>query len=161
MENTELKKQALEFLNEPNRLTAVIGSCPKDGDTHVATVYYYVDHNFNFFFLTGVHTQKYRNLIDNPNAAIAIGFGPSYTTIQGRGEAFLLEKNSEEEKQAIANIKHRLQNHNNETWPLFQLEAFETETIAVFKLVPETLQLLNLEDTCGLTATRKDILQIL
>ena len=48
--NNEIKKTALDFLTEPARLTAVIGSCPPDGDTHVATVYYYVDNNFNFYF---------------------------------------------------------------------------------------------------------------
>lgn len=161
MDTTEIKSSALQFLTEPDRLTAVIGTCPPDGDTHVATVYYYVDNNFNFYFLTAASTQKYKNLIANPNAAIVVGFGPSYTTIQGRGVATLLTKDSEEEKLAIAHIKERLQNHSNETWPLFQLDDFAGAQITAFKLSPVTLQLLNLEESCGLVVTKENILQIL
>lgn len=161
MDTTEVEKAALKFLTEPDRLTAVVGSCPPDGDTHVATVYYYVDDHFNFYFLTAANTQKYRNLLANSNAAIVIGFGPSHTTIQGRGTAELLEKSSEEENEAIAYIKKRLQDHNDETWPVFQLGAYEGESIAVFKLTPDTLQLLNLEESSGLAVTQEDVQQII
>jgi uncharacterized protein YhbP (UPF0306 family) len=139
----------------------VIGSCPSDGDTHVATVYYYVDDNFNFYFLTATNTRKYKNLLENPNAAIVVGFGPSQTTIQGQGTATLLEKASDEENNAIAQIKKQLQDHNNETWPVFQLDAYDNESIAVFKLVPQRLQLLNLESSSGLAVTKEDVLQII
>jgi len=161
MNPEEQKKAALQFLTEPNRITAVIGSSPTDGDTHVATVFYYVDQDLNFYFVTATNTTKHRNLLENPNAAIVVGFGPSYTTIQGQGAARLLDKGSAEEREAIANIKHRLQNHNDDTWPLFQLDAYEGESIAVFKLTPQKLQLLNLESNCGLAVTTEDILQII
>lgn len=161
MNPIEIKNAALEFLTEPDRLTAVVGSCPPDGDVHVATVYYYVDSDCNFYFLTATNTQKYTNLRANPNAAIVVGFGPSYTTIQGRGATKLLEKSSEEENEAIAHIKKRLQNHEDETWPVFQLDAYERESIAVFQLTPDTLQLLNLEHNSGLAVTKEDVLQII
>lgn len=161
MESHDIKKAALKFLTEPNNLTAVIGSCPGDGDTHVATVYYYADNSFNFYFLTATNTAKYKNLLENPNAAIVVGFGPSYTTIQGRGAVQLLTKSSAEENEAIVFIKKRLQDHNNETWPVFKLDAYDSESIAVFKLIPNKLQLLNLEESSGLTVTTENVLQIL
>jgi len=161
MERTEIQKNALTFLTQPNRLTAVIGSCPADGNCHVATVYYYVDEKFNFYFLTATHSQKYTNLLENKNAAIAVGFGPDQTTVQGQGAAILLEKASTEEKEAIAHIKQRLQNHEDETWPIFQLEAYERESIAVFKFIPDTLKLLNLEHDGGLDVTTHEVVQIL
>ena len=161
METQDIKKAALNFLNEPDRLTAVIGSCPPDGNTHVATIYYYVDNNFNFYFLTATSTQKYENLLANPNAAIVVGFGPSYTTIQGQGAAVLLEKSSAEENEAIAQIKKRLQEHDGETWPIFQLDDYIDESIAVFKFSPTALQMLNLEHDNGLTVTTESVLQIL
>ena len=161
MEKNQTKDTVLKFLTEPERLTAVVGSCPADGDSHVATVYYYVDNDFNFYFLTATHTKKYQNLLDNPNAAIVIGFGPSYTTIQGQGTALLLEKASEEENEAIAHIKKRLQDHNNETWPVFQLDEYDSESIAVFKFIPQTLELLNLEHESGLAMTTEETLQII
>jgi len=161
MDSNENKKAALEFLTEPDRLTAVIASCPADGNTHAATVFYSVDDDFNFYFLTATHTDKCKNLIENPNAAIVIGFGPSYTTIQGQGIAQLLTKGTEEENTAIARIKMRLQNHSNETWPIFQLDAYDGESIAVFKFIPQKLQLLNLDHSSGLAVTTENILQII
>ena len=112
-------------------------------------------------FPSATHTKKYENLLDNPNAAIVVGFGPSYTTIQGQGVTQLLEKASEEENEAIAHIKKRLQDHNNETWPIFQLDAFDKESIAVFKFIPQTLHLLNLEHQSGLKVTSENIQQII
>jgi nitroimidazol reductase NimA-like FMN-containing flavoprotein (pyridoxamine 5'-phosphate oxidase superfamily) len=161
MEKTDIQKTALTFLTEPDRLTAVVGSSASDGNCHVATIYYYVDDNFNFYFLTGTHSQKYNNLLENSNAAMAVGFGPSQTTIQGQGAAMLLEKSSEEENEAIAHIKQRLQNHQNETWPIFQLDTYDSEAIAVFKFIPDTLQLLNLEHDCGLEVTTDGVAQII
>jgi len=156
-----IKKLTLEFLTAPQRITAVIGSCPTDGNTHVATVYYHVDKNLHFYFLTATNTQKYRNLLENPNAAIVVGFGPDYTTVQGQGAATLLEKDSAEEREAIAHIKKRLQDHNDETWPVFQLDDYVGESIAVFKFTPDTLQLLNLETNNELPLTKNQTLQIL
>lgn len=161
MNTSEIKDSAFKFLTKNDCLTAVIGTCPTDGDVHVATIYYHVDENFNFYFLTATNTQKYKNLLENPNAAIVVGFGPSYTTIQGQGTAILLEKSSEEENDAIARIKKRLQDHNNELWPVFQLEAYEGQQIAVFKFIPQRLHLLNLEQNSGLAVTGEDVLQII
>jgi len=161
MELPEIKKKALQFLNEPTRITAVIGTCSLDNIPYTATVYYHVDDEFNFYFLTATGTQKYQNLQVNPQASITIGFGPSYTTMQGGGPVQQLEKASEEEKTAIAYLKERLQNHGNETWPIFQLDDFEGESIAVFKLNTLALKLLNLDHDNGLIVTENDIQQIL
>jgi len=161
MEHTELKHQALEFLKEPKRITAVIGTCSLDNVPYTATVYFHVDDDFNFYFLTATGTQKFHNLQANPQASITIGFGPSYTTMQGGGSVELLEKNSEAEKLAITHLKKRLQEHDNETWPIFQLDDFVGESVAVFKLHTQTLQLLNLEQDNDLVVTKDDIKQIL
>ena len=161
MELPKLKTKALEFLSEPTRITAVIGTSSLDNIPYTATVYYHVDDEFNFYFLTATGTQKYLNLHANPQAAITIGFGPSYTTMQGGGPVQELAKGSEEEKLAIAHLKERLQKHGNDTWPIFQLDDFEGESIAVFKLNTLTLQLLNLEEGNDLAVTKDDIQQIL
>jgi nitroimidazol reductase NimA-like FMN-containing flavoprotein (pyridoxamine 5'-phosphate oxidase superfamily) len=161
METTNIQKTALAFLTEPDRLTAVVGSSASDGNSHVATIYYYVDNNFNFYFLTSTHSQKYNNLRENPNAALVVGFGPNQTTIQGQGPTIFLEKSSAEEKEAIARIKQRLQNHKNETWPVFQLDTYDSQSIAVFKFIPDTLQLLNLERDGGLKVTTDGVAQII
>jgi nitroimidazol reductase NimA-like FMN-containing flavoprotein (pyridoxamine 5'-phosphate oxidase superfamily) len=161
MDTQDIKNAAHTFLTEPDRLTAVIGSSASDGNVHVATVYYFVDDAFNFYFMTAARSEKYNNLCENKNAALVVGFGPSQTTIQGQGAAQLLEKGSDEELQAIAHLKARLQKHENETWPIFQLESFERESIAVFKFVPQKLQVLNLENESYFELTTENMLQIL
>lgn len=161
MESNDIKKTALAFLTENQRLTAALGTSTNDGQSHVSSIFYFVDGDFNFFFLTAANTQKYNNLIANPKASIAIGFGPDYTTIQSQGTTYLLQKSSDEENEAIAQIKKRLQDHEDETWPLFQLDSFAGESIAVFKFVPHSLQILNLEDDNGLVVTTKDIVRII
>jgi hypothetical protein len=120
-----------------------------------------VDESFNFYFITATNTTKYRNLLKSSNAAIVTGFGPDYTTVQGQGAAILLDKDSTEEREAIAHIKKRLQDHNDETWPVFQQDTYIGEPIAVFKFIPDTLQLLNLEQNNGLPVTTIETLQIL
>ena len=161
METLELKQKALAFLNEPTCITAVVGTCSLDNIPHTATVYYWVDDMFNFYFLTATNTQKYTNLQANPQAAITVGFGPSYTTMQGSGTVAQLPKGSDEEAIAINSIKLRLRDHGNDTWPIFQLDDFAGEAIAVFRLNTLTLQLLNLESDNDLAVTSEAILQIL
>lgn len=161
MENNTHKDTAINFLKERNRLTAVIATVSDDGSPHAAVIYYFVDEDFNFYFLTATNTRKYKHLLANPRASITTGFGPKYTTIQGDGTTALLTKGSDEENHAIALIKVRLQEHDNTTWPIFQLEEFEDESIAVFKFVPDSLQLLNLEQNNGLKFSTDDIQKII
>lgn len=155
MDTNTLKDSALTFLREKDRITAVIATATSAGDPHAATIYYFVEDDFSFYFLTAANTEKYNNLLENPKASIAIGFGPSYVTIQGHGTATLLAKASDEENHAIALLKTRLF-EVGDTWPVFQLDAFDTEAIAVFKFIPDSLFLLNLERDNGLVVTTDD-----
>lgn len=159
MDLTPEQQAARTFLQDNKHLTAVIASVSKAGLPHAATIYYYTDDALNFYFLTATGTQKYDNLLANPKASIVIGTGPELTTMQGFGTSTLLEKGSDEEAVAMVKIKKRLAEHDG-TWPIFQLERFDDETIAVFKFVPESLVLLNLEDNC-LPVTASDIKQII
>jgi len=161
METNTIKDTTLNFLREKDRLTAVLATATMTGESHAAVVYYFVDEDFNFYFLTATNTKKHQNLLANPQSSIVIGFGPSQTTIQGNGTATLLEKASDEENHTIALIKKRLQDHNGETWPVFQLDTFDSESIAVFKFTPQSLHLLNLEQDNGLTVTTDDVHQII
>ena len=52
MKNLQIKKIALKFLQEKEHITAVVATATKDGTPHSAVVYYFVDENFNFYFLT-------------------------------------------------------------------------------------------------------------
>lgn len=159
MEPDNIKDAALQFLQQPDNLTAVIGTC-ENQQPHSATVYYVVDEDLNFFFLTATHTTKYNQLIDNHKASIVVGFGPTYVTMQGHGDTALLPKGSPEEDHTLALIKNRLLGAKH-TWPIFQLTAFDSESIAVFKLTPTALSLLNLESDNGLKVDSETIQKII
>lgn len=154
--STTTQKAVLEFLQSPSQLTAVIATVDKNSEPQAATVYYYANQELHFYFLTATGTHKYENLIENPSTAIVIGTGPEKTTIQGNGQSVLLEKGSDEEAMAMIKIKKRL-NEQDGTWPIFQMEEFDDEAIAVFKFTPTSLQLLNLESDNNLPITTQDI----
>ena len=50
MEKEDLKKEALKFLNE--QVTAALATVSVTGEPQVATIYYHVDNDFNFYFIT-------------------------------------------------------------------------------------------------------------
>ena len=154
------QSKILKYLQSTQNLTAVIVSVDSAFIPHGATVYYLVDDLLHFYFLTATHTHTYVNLSTNPQAAIVVGVGPHQTTVQGNGAARLLQKNSESEKEIIAQLKERLQKQTV-SWPIFQLTTFERETIAVFKYTPESLQLLNLETENDLPVTSDEALVII
>ncbi len=159
-EQTNLKDVTLRFLSETTNITASLGTVSSEGAPHSAIVYFSIDENLHFYFLTAVDTQKYKNLLANPKASLALGSGPEYVTVQAQGQTALLEKGSEEEKIAIATIKKRLV-ENQQTWPIFQLSDYESEAVAVFKFTPSVLYFLNLDKNNGLPVTTEGLQQVI
>ena len=160
MENTQVKAFSLEFLRKKENLTAVIATSTKDGKPHAAVIYYYVDDAFNFYFLTAHNTRKYKTLIQNPHISFTIGFGFQYITIQGWGTAHILEKNSDVENEIILNINNRL-HANDYHWPIFQIPRYEKEELCVFKIVPNELRLLNLDQENYVVTFKNDFQNII
>lgn len=159
-QDNALRTATFNFLTTNDQLTAVIASTTTDHKPHTNVVYYHIDQNFNVYFLTATTTQKYQNLCARPAAAFTIGFGPGHTTVQGSGEAALLEKGSMEEKTAITQISNRM-SEQDASWPVFQLEEYEDQAIAVFKITIEKLHVLNLEPTKELPLTMSNLQQVI
>ena len=158
MKNIKVRDFALKFLRES--ITAVVATSTTDGNPHAAVIYFYVDDDFNFYFLTAHNTRKYENLMQNPKISLTVGFGPPYITIQGRGKAELLENNSDEESAAIVKIDKRLYSKDYR-WPLFEISRFKNEKLYVFKIIPSELTLLNLDKDNNLTTYRDDFQKII
>lgn len=80
------KQQALAFVRK-NKL-AVISTVSIEGKPEAATILYYCDNDFNFFFLTRNDTRKVVNLTSNKHVAIVIGteLGPSTMQMEGIAE---------------------------------------------------------------------------
>lgn len=160
MDQEAIKDNCLKFLQNEDHETAVLATASKDATPRAATIYYAVDEELNFYFLTATHTEKCKHLSENAKASLAIGFGPAYVTVQCQGEVQVFEKGSEEENFAISLIKSRMQ-ERGVTWPIFQLSQFDQESIVAYKFVPQTITLINLDETNGLPITKEGVVTVL
>ena len=85
MEEKEKQKQdALLFLKE-NTL-AVISTVSIENTPESATIYYVVDDNFNFYFMSETNSRKVNNFRANPHVALVIGTENAPVTAQVEGE---------------------------------------------------------------------------
>ena len=159
-EAPNLKDTTVRFLSDPTHVTAALATADGSGVPHAAAIYFYADEELNFFFLTPNDTQKYKNLVANPTASLAVGLGPEYVTIETFGTTTLLEKGSEAENFAIANLKKRLV-ESGSTWPIYQLSDYDDDAIAVFKFVPSALYYLNLEKDNGMPVSEKKLAKVI
>lgn len=64
---------------------AVLSTVTPDGKPWGSAIYYVSDQDFNFYFVTRVETQKYKNIDNSPLAAITIADSDSQTTVQATG----------------------------------------------------------------------------
>lgn len=76
-------KEAYEFLT--NHKFAVLSTASKGAEPWGATVYYVVDEQLNFFFLTHVQSKKYQDIQEQPNAAITVADDNEQVTVQASG----------------------------------------------------------------------------
>ncbi len=144
MVNTEqAKADALAFLRE--NTTAVIATSFND-EPRASTVYYYVDNDFNFYFITKQNTGKYINIQMNPRAAVVVGTGPEHITVQATGLVELI--NDETKKQEIidelTNIRER---EHVKIVPIEEIPKFEGRHQIVFKIHSKQVMFMNLDSS--------------
>lgn len=84
IEISERKEHILDFLKQNS--TAVLATASKGGEPHAATIYYMVDEDLNFYFITKRDTTKSQNLKDGGRAALAIHEATTQTTVQVVGK---------------------------------------------------------------------------
>jgi len=65
--------------------TGVLSTVSEDGTPWGSAIYFVVDDDFNFYFVTRVETTKYQNMSKNRLAALTIADGESQTTVQLTG----------------------------------------------------------------------------
>jgi uncharacterized pyridoxamine 5'-phosphate oxidase family protein len=82
---TQQSEKITNFLN--NHHIGVLSTATKDGKPHAATVYFAIDIDLNFYFITREGTTKQKNLSDNPSAAIAVFDPKTQSTVQVQGTA--------------------------------------------------------------------------
>lgn len=142
MENKEqIRLDALKFLQENS--TAVIATSFKD-DPRASTVYYSIDNDFNFYFITKRKTNKYFNAELNPKVALVVGFGPEHISVQAHGTVELIV--DEEDRDRIANLIVGRQNLKGVTvWPIDEMENLKNGEKVIFKIIPDELVYMNID----------------
>lgn len=139
----KLREDVFRFLQESS--TAVVATSYK-GDPRASTVYFHVDDDFNFYFVTKRKTSKYINAELNPRSAIVVGTGPEHISVQARGSIELIVDDTE--KQKIMNLitgKQKLM--GVKIWPIDELSNLEDSHKVLFKIVPEEMFFMNLDST--------------
>lgn len=69
----------------------VLSTASKDGLPWGAVVYYVADERLNFYFLTHTSSKKYKNLQEQPHAALTVADNDQQTTVQAAGKIATLE----------------------------------------------------------------------
>lgn len=68
-----------------NHHIGVLATADKGGIPHAATIYFAIDVDLNFYFITREGTTKQKNLSANPNASLAVFDPVTQSTVQAQG----------------------------------------------------------------------------
>lgn len=139
----KIRDDVYKFLQQNS--TAVVATSYKN-DPRASTVYFHVDDEFNFYFVTKRKTSKYINAEMNPNVAIVVGTGPEHISVQVHGKIELIV--NDEEKDRILNLivgKQKLM--GVKLWPIDELKNLEESHKVVFKVVPDEMFFMNLDSS--------------
>lgn len=139
------KNKFLDFLKSKN--VAVISTVSEANQPMSATIYYVVDNDFNFYFMTKSFTRKFRNLKHNKEVALAVGTEntPVTAQIQGTAEQITDIKEFEERFKEMTKILQE----NKYVGPLFEIVANEDadhNEIMLFKVTPTWIRWLDLRE---------------
>lgn len=133
---------AKHFLKE--NIIAVIATS-RHGEPRASTVYYYMDDYFNFYFITKQNSGKYASiqLEMNTKAAIVVGTGPEYITVQAHGTTELVADDTERNR--ILGIFAAIRDRSHITaLPIDMMENLKDGEKIVFKLVPDQILFMNM-----------------
>ena len=142
-EREKTKKLALKFLKDHK--SAVVATASRSGEPQASTVFYAIDDDFTFNFITDNKSRKFKNLKENPHVAIVVGTGEDVRTIQCGGHADIINYLRDTDK-AEKIIKKVYANSNlHGTPPALPVLINPNVELAVFTVKPEWMAMLNLE----------------
>lgn len=135
-----LEEDALRFLRDSS--TAVIATC-LDGRPNASTIYFAIDDDFNFYYITKQNSRKNIDTAFNPLVALVVGTGPKKITIQARGNAEVLVGGDKTE--ALKLIASRHSDFSIEGIPINNMEALKDSPIVANKVTPTELTFMNMD----------------
>ena len=136
--NKKTKKEIINFLNE--NATMALSTVGKDGYPRATTLFYDVDDDLNFYFVSCVKSQKAKNIYTNNKVALVIGTEKEEINIQVVGKAREI-KPKDERHQWFLKLATKIA-RGKEIWPpIFYTEGADH---MIFKVVPSSVQYLDL-----------------
>jgi len=137
-----LKKDVFLFLKQNK--TAVISTVAAEGNAEAATIYYGVDNDFNFYFVTGEKTRKYANLKRNPRVSLVITDEYQLKTLQTEGEIkelYSVKKNSKSVKLLTEALSPTIMQTIAYIWdPIPPIMKMNVGSISIFRLKPKWMR---------------------
>lgn len=89
MTHTHISKEEIHsFLSQYH--LAVFGTTSIDNSPHLSTMFYLVDPDLNFYFITKSETAKVKNIAQNPHISVIVSDKDSYKTVEASGVAVAL-----------------------------------------------------------------------
>jgi|SRR3989344_6766911 len=153
----QIKIDALKFLRE--NITAVVATSFND-EPRASTVYYFVDDDFIFYFITKRNTSKYLNIEMNPIAAFVVGTGPEHITVQAVGRAEIVVGDEDVERIAKELMEIRAREHIK-MWPIEELYKFKDRNKVIFKMTPDKMFYMNIDSGAHPETVSDDYMQII
>ena len=142
MVDLNLKDRFLAFVK--SKKVAVLSTVSSSNQPMSATIYFVIDDDLNFYFMTKASTRKYKNLQTNKEVSLVIGTDNVPITVQVQGKAERIEDHDE-----FARWTDRLKNiffDNKFIAPIFQLETDEQNEVLIHKITPSWIRWLDMTD---------------
>jgi general stress protein 26 len=139
MVDSEIKTKCMEFLQ--NKMTAVIATVTTANTPAASTIYFIIDEQFNFYFMTKKFTKKVESLETNQEVAMVIGYDNDPVTVQVHGTAEQIT-DAEEYARRLKELEKKFF-RNAYVAPLFQLSEQERDLL-IYKITPVWLRWLDL-----------------
>lgn len=157
MDEKKVREDVVRFLQENS--TAALATSFKD-DPKVSTVYFVSDDELNFYFVTKRKTSKYLNASLNPKASFVVGTGPEHISVQAHGRIEIIVNDAERER--VINLLVGKQNLMGvRLWPIDEIDRYEGSHKVLFKIVPDEMFYMNLDDEKYKESMRDDFIKVI
>ncbi|OGL31240.1 hypothetical protein A3F37_02630 [Candidatus Saccharibacteria bacterium RIFCSPHIGHO2_12_FULL_41_12] len=142
MSDEKTRQKVLVFLKHNPH--GVLSTVSADGKPWGSSVYFAIDEDFNFFFITRVKTHKYRNIAKNHYCSMTVSDNASQTTVQAAGKVTRVPS-----KDIVSIVMKKLTHtkpHDDNKWvpPIVKVHGGD---YMVLRLTPEALQYANFKQT--------------
>jgi uncharacterized pyridoxamine 5'-phosphate oxidase family protein len=137
-----LRKEALDFIKDQH--TGVVATSNLAGEVFASTVYFVAKEDFTIYFATSHNTNKFKNLVLNKKTAFCIGTGPSYKSVQIRGNAEMVYDKDQQE--GLNLLESLYETHPKEEWPINIINKLKEGGFVLIKITPTNIAFLDIDN---------------